>query len=90
MPVSSNVRVLHTATWDYFTSKLPSHFFGSPKVVMEAIMTDINDLVQEFWSTSYDGVGASFFAMRRLFGILEFCHGQLRVCFETFDVLPST
>ena len=35
-------------------------------------MTDINDLVQEFWSTSNVGaIGASFFEMRRLHEILE-------------------
>jgi hypothetical protein len=37
-------------------------------------MTDIDDLVQEFWRTSSDGVvGAPFFAMRRLLEILEVC-----------------
>jgi hypothetical protein len=44
---SSITRVLHTTTWDYFTSRLPDRFSHSPKVVKEAIMTDINDLVQE-------------------------------------------
>ena len=35
-------------------------------------MTDINELVQEFWRTSSDGpVGTSFFEMRRLYGIFE-------------------
>ena len=35
-------------------------------------MTDINDLVQEFWRTSTDGdVGESLFEMRRLHEILE-------------------
>ena len=35
-------------------------------------MTDINELVQEFWRTSSDGdVGAPFFEMRRLYEILE-------------------
>ena len=67
-------RVLHTETWDYFISHLPEHFSSSPKVVKEAIMTDINDLVQEIWKTSSDGtVGASFFEMRRLFEILQKC-----------------
>ena len=37
-------------------------------------MTDINDLVQEFWSSSNVGaVGASFFEMRHLHEILEGC-----------------
>ena len=42
-------------------------------------MTDINDLVQEFWSTSSDGtVGVSSFEMRRLYEILE---GYMEVSF---------
>ena len=42
-------------------------------------MTDINDLVEEFWKTSNGGaVGMSLFAMRRLFEILEVC----------FDIIP--
>ena len=37
-------------------------------------MTDINELMQEFWRASSDGtVGASFFEMRRLLEILEAC-----------------
>ena len=50
-------------------------------------MTEINDLVQEFWRTSSDGfVGASFFAaMRRLFEILERYFDVLEVC---FDIIP--
>ena len=68
-------QVLHPKTWVYFTSCLPLRFFIlPPKVVQEAIMADINDLVQEFWRTSSDGdVGASFLAMRRLFEILQEC-----------------
>ena len=87
MPVSSNTRVLHTATWDYLTSVLPTRFLFSPKVVVEAIMTDINDLVQEFWRTSCDEVGASFFAMHRFFRILESCYEYLTV---GFYILSST
>ena len=65
--------------WNYFTSHLPHHFIHSPKVVKEAIMTNFNDLVQEFWRTSTDEVnGESIFAMRRLHKIL----GQ---CFEVGD-----
>ena len=72
MPSTS--QVLHTTTWDYFTSRLPYRFNRSPKVVKEAIMIDINDLVQEFWRTSSDrAVWTSFFAMRRLFEILQGC-----------------
>ena len=46
---SSVTPVLQTTTWLYFTLSLPDHFSRSSKVVKEAIMTDINDLVQEFW-----------------------------------------
>ena len=76
--ISSITRVLHTTTWDYFSSRLPDSFIRSPKVVKEAIMRDIDNLVQEFWRTSSDmDVGASFFAMHRLHLILENC---LEVC----------
>ena len=68
-------------TWEYFTSRLPYRFIRSPKVVKEAIMTDINDLVEEFLKTSSDAVGASFFAMRRLLEILQKCFDNLEVCF---------
>ena len=81
MEVSSNTRVLQTVTWLFFTSKLPDLYIRSPTLVKEAIMTDINDLVQEFERTSCDGVGASFFALRHLFGILEGCDDKLKVCF---------
>ena len=85
--MSSITRVLHTTTWDYFTSRLPVHFSCSPEVVKEAIMTDINDLVQEFWRTSSDGtVGASFFAMLRLHDILQVCFNDLEVCFNDLEV----
>ena len=48
---------------DYFTSHLPDRFIGCPEVVKEAIMTDANDLVQEFWRTSTDRTdGESLFA----------------------------
>ena len=71
---SSIPRVLHTATWDYFTSHLPVRLRHSSEVVKEAIMTDINDLVQEFWRSSSDGAyRAFFFAIRRLLEILEKC-----------------
>ena len=55
-------------------------------------MTDINDLVQEFWTSSDGAVGASFIAMCRLIGILRRCFGFLKVCFEIILVfrLPST
>ena len=88
--MSPITRVLHTTTWDYFTSQLPNRFSRSPEVVKEAIMTDINDLVQEFCKTSNDGaqaVGVSFFAMRRLFKILQQC---LEVCFDIISVSSLT
>ena len=69
---SPTAGVPHTATRKFFTTHVPYLFHRSPKVVKEAIMTDINDLVQEFWSTSSDGdVGESLFGMRRLHEILE-------------------
>ena len=71
---SSFTRVLHAATWDYFTLYLPDHFIRSPKVVKKTIMTDINDLVQEFWRASIDGAnGEHIFAMCRLREILQRC-----------------
>ena len=78
--MSSITQVLCSATWNYFTSHLPEHFSRSLKVVKEAIMTDINDLVEEFWKTLSDGaVGAPFFEMRRLFEILQKCFDNLEV-----------
>ena len=73
------------ATWAYFTRHLPSLFIRSPKIVKKAIMADINDLVQEFWRTSSDQDigGASFYAMRRLFKILQECFKCFeKVCFD--------
>ena len=79
--MSSNTRLLHTATWDYFTSSLPYCFTRSPEAVKEGIMTDINDLVQEFCRSSSD-IGGSFFAMRRLLEILQ---QILEVCYSCFS-----
>ena len=68
MPSISHVP--HAITWDYFTKRLAGRFIDSPITVKELIMTDINDLVQEFWtSSSYGAVWASSFAMRRLLEI---------------------
>ena len=83
--MSSTIRVLRTTTWDYFVLQLPDRFRRSPKVVKEAIMADINDLLQEFWSTSSD-VEPSFFAMRRLLEILQGC---LEVCFDIISVFAT-
>ena len=82
--MSSITRVLHTATWDFFTSQLPLRFRRSPSVVKEAIMTDVNDLAQELMSSSDGSVGASFFAMRRVLEILEVF--STHVCFDIISV----
>ena len=80
--MSSITRVLHAATWGYFTSRLSDRFIRSPKAVKEVIMTDINDLVQKFWRTSTDGTdGEILFAMRCLFEILQKCLVNFEVCF---------
>ena len=76
--MSSISWILHTTTWNYFTSHLPHQFHHSPKVVKEVIMSEINDLVQdlEFWRTSKSSDGAvavSFFAMCCLHEILQWC-----------------
>ena len=52
-------------------------------------MTDINDLVQDFWRTSSDGAIASFFEIRRLFEILQKCFGVLKVCFDVVHVFAT-
>ena len=83
--MSSVTCVLHTAAWKFFTTDLPRRFSLSRKVVVEEIVTDINDLVQEFWRTSSDeAVGASLFAMRRLLEILHQCFNNLEVCLIIF------
>ena len=86
---SGITRVSHTATWAYFTKRLPNRFIRSPKLVKEAIMTDINDLVQEFWTSINGTVGASFFAMRRLLEILQGCFDFLEVCFDIISAFVS-
>ena len=47
MSSTTGTRVLHTVTWAYFTSHLPDRFISSPKIVKEAIMTDVNVFVQQ-------------------------------------------
>ena len=86
--MSSITRVLHTTTWRYFTISLPDRVRHSPKVVGEAIMTDINNLLQEFWRTSSDAE-PSFFAMRCLLDILQRCLDNLDVCFYTISVIAT-
>ena len=92
----SITRVIHSATWEYFTSLacLPDRFIRTPKLVREAIMTDITDLVQVCWTASDGAFGASFFAMRHLLKILQGCSDilDLEVRFDIITVLrlPST
>jgi hypothetical protein len=82
----TRVQVLHTATWDFFTTYLPYRFMLSPGTVKEEIMTDVNDLLQELMATvSSNGVvDTSYLPMRHLGGILRVCHGLLTVCFDIF------
>ena len=51
-------------------------------------MTDINDLVQDFWITSSD-VGAPFFAMPRLLEKFQVCFIDLGVCFDIISVFAT-
>ena len=75
----SVTRVLHAETWNYFARHLPDHFIRSSTVVKEAIIKDINDLVQEFRRTSTDELNKeSIYGMCRLHKILQRC---LKVCF---------
>ena len=65
-------------------TSLPDRFNRSLKEVKNAIMTDINDFVEEFWRTSSDGaIEASFHAMHRLHKILQRCW---EVCFDVISV----
>jgi hypothetical protein len=86
--MSSITWVLHTTTWYYFTSYLPDRFIRSPEVVKKAIMTDIEDLVQEFSRTSIDE--ASFFAMSRLLEILRKYSDNSDVRFDIVSVLRQS
>ena len=82
-------QVLHTTTWGFFTSRLPDLFIHSPKALKEAIMTDIDDLVQMFWTSSDGAVEVPFFAMLRLLEILEVCFDKLEVCFDIISFIDS-
>ena len=57
---------------------------------MEEIMTDINDLVQEFQTSSNGAIAASLFAIRRLYDILLECFRLFNVCFDVISVLRPT
>ena len=58
-------------------------------------MTDINDLVQEFWTSRIGAVETSSIAMRssRLLGILQECFHSLEskfvVCFDIISVFAT-
>ncbi|KAF8801464.1 hypothetical protein BYT27DRAFT_7147456 [Phlegmacium glaucopus] len=70
--IHSTTRLPHSATWDYVTSHLPRRFIASPKQVRDAIMTNINELTQEFWKISNSGAVDVFFpAMFCLMRILK-------------------
>ena len=79
---------VHATTWEYFTVCLADRFRDSSKVVKEEIMTDINDLVQEFWTSRIGAVETSFIVMRssRLLEILKKCldylEDDVEVCFD--------
>ena len=86
---TSSITRVHTTTWDYFTESLEGRFIISPNALKEEIMTDINDLVQEFWTSSNGAVGASLIAMRRLFEILLGYFRFLNVCFDIISVFVT-
>ena len=86
----SSITRVHTTTWNYFTDSLAHRFICSPKVVMEEIMTDINDLVQELQTSSNGAIAESLFAMRRLYEILLKCFRLFNVCFDIISVLRPT
>ena len=86
----SSITRVHASTWNYFANSLPDCFIGSPKVVMEEIMTDINDLVQEFQMSSNGASAASLFAMRRLYEILLECFRLFNVCFDISVLRPTS
>ena len=86
---ASSITRVHTTTWNYFTECLADRFFRSPEEVKEEIMTDINDLVQEFRTSSNGAVGASFIAMRRLLETLLGYFNFLNVCFDIISVFAT-
>ena len=92
---TSSITRVHTRTWEYFTDNLADRFCDSSNVVKEEIMTDINDLVQEFWTSRIGAVETSFIAMRssRLLKILQECLDSLEddvvVCFDIISFLAT-
>ena len=83
----SSITRVHASTWNYFTDSLAHRFIESPNLVKDEIMTDINDLVQEFQTSSNGAIAASLFAMRRLYEILLKCFRLFNVCFDIISVL---
>ncbi|KAF8816521.1 hypothetical protein BYT27DRAFT_7182095 [Phlegmacium glaucopus] len=68
----STTRLPHSATWRYIDIHIPRRFIGSPKLVRDTIMTDINQLTQEFRKISSSGaVDISFPARLCLMQILK-------------------
>ena len=66
---------LHGKTWDHIKTYLPDDFIHCPEVVRDAIMMDIDNLLQEFWKTA--DIGAvdvrRFTLIRLLLDILRVC-----------------
>ena len=71
--ISSTTRFPRRATWHYFEAYLPDYFMCCSNVVKDAITTDINDLMQQFWRTSTDGLDIFCPAICRLREILQVC-----------------
>ena len=92
---TSSITRVHTTTWDYFTDRLADRFRKSSIVVKEEIMTDINDLVQEFWTSRIGAIETFFIAMRssRLLKILQECLDSLeddvKVCFDIISFFAT-
>ena len=86
----SSITRVHATTWNYFANSLSDRFIRSPKVVQQEIMTDINDLVQEFQTSSNGAIAESLFAMRRLYEIVLECFHLFNVCFDIISVLRPT
>ena len=88
---SSIIPVLRAATWSFFASHLPSHFSYSPKLVKEAIMADINGLMQDSWKTSdcNEAGRKSYLAMWHLLDVLQECLYIFDVRFNLISVFAT-
>ena len=67
-------RIPHSETWAYFKKHLAGYLISPTTLVTDAIMTDLHDLVQEFWTISGGGVvtvDVSFTAMCCLLAIFQ-------------------